>query len=367
MLCDHDFTLLQKQCFSGPDKAVTNAIDCPVLIIGNRGGSNVGQSFERGASGLRIPTSLIESRLAMSGPRWLQRLKWHLLDRKPLGLEEFGRTVTAHCREHQPRLLLATGNAPLTAAALHEIRSLGVKCVNYLTDDPWNPAHRARWFFRALSCYDHVFTTRRSNIRDLENLRGPTVSYLPFGYDPDLFSTPALSLAEQSRFDSDVMFAGGADSDRVPYIAALSRATLKVGLYGSYWEKYRETRMLTRGQLEAHDVSKAIAGARICLCLVRRANRDGHCMRTFEVPAVGGCMLTEDTAEHRDIFGAEGESVLYFLGELEMAAKARWLLDRPEERRRLAQSAHAKIRGGDCTYQDRLRQIVQRTFLREAQ
>ena len=90
-------------------------------------------------------------------------------------------------------------------------------------------------------------------------------------------------------------------------------------------------------------------------------------MRTFEVPAVGGCMLTEDTAEHREIFGLEGESVLYFLGEVEMVAKARWLLDRPEERRRLAEAAHAKIQSGYCTYQDRLRQIIQRTFPREAQ
>jgi spore maturation protein CgeB len=366
MLCAHGFILLQKPCFNGPEGAVSEVIDCPVLIIGNRGGSNIGQSFERGASGLKIPVSLIESRLSMSGPRWLQRLKWHLLDRKPLRLEEFGRTVIAHCRENQPRLLLATGFAPLTAQALQEIRALGVQCVNYLTDDPWNPAHRARWFFGALACYDHVFTTRRSNIRDLESLGGPAVSFLPFGYDPDLFSAQSLSIAEQARFDSDVMFAGGADSDRVPYIAALLRARLKVALYGSYWEKYAETQMLTRGQLEAHEVSKAIMGARICLCLVRRANRDGHCMRTFEVPAVGGCMLTEDTAEHREIFGLEGESVLYFLDEVEMAAKARWLLDRPAERRRLAEAAHAKIHSGQCAYQDRLRQIVQRTLLREA-
>ena len=78
-------------------------------------------------------------------------------------------------------------------------------------------------------------------------------------------------------------------------------------------------------------------------------------------------MLTEDTAEHREIFGPEGESVLYFLSELEMVAKARWLLDRPDERHRLAQAAHAKIRGGEYTYQDRLRQIVEKTFLREAE
>lgn len=29
---------------------------------------------------------------------------------------------------------------------------------------------------------------------------------------------------------------------------------------------------------------KGISGARIASCLVQRSNRDGHCMRTFEVP-----------------------------------------------------------------------------------
>jgi spore maturation protein CgeB len=84
-------------------------------------------------------------------------------------------------------------------------------------------------------------------------------------------------------------------------------------------------------------------------------------MRTFEVPASGGCMLAEDTGEHRDIFGPEGESVLYFQNEPEMVAKARWLLDRPEERRRLAQAAHAKIEGGRHTYRDRLQEILRRS------
>jgi spore maturation protein CgeB len=297
----------------------------------------------------------------MSGPRWLQSLQWRLLDRKPLRLAAFGEEVVAHCRNNQPRLLVATGLAPLTEKALQRIRALGVRCVNYLTDDPWNPAQRARWFLQALAHYDRVFTTRQSNIRDLEGLSGPVVSFLPFGYDADLFRVPSLSDAERKQFESDVIFAGGADSDRVPYIAALARANLKVALYGTYWEKYRETRDLTRGLLDAQEVSKAVTGARIALCLVRRANRDGHCMRTFEVPASGGCMLTEDTDEHRKLFGLEGECVLYFQNELEMVVKARWLLERPKERYRLAQAAHAKIIGGRHTYQDRLREIILRS------
>jgi hypothetical protein len=50
-------------------------------------------------------------------------------------------------------------------------------------------------------------------------------------------------------------------------------------------------------------------------CPVRRASRDGHIMRSFEIAAVGGCMLAQDIDEHREIFGSEGEAVVYFRRE----------------------------------------------------
>jgi spore maturation protein CgeB len=42
------------------------------------------------------------------------------------------------------------------------------------------------------------------------------------------------------------------------------------------------------------------------------SSRDGHIKRSFEIAAVGGCMLAQDIDEHREIFGSEGEAVVYF-------------------------------------------------------
>ena len=38
-------------------------------------------------------------------------------------------------------------------------------------------------------------------------------------------------------------------------------------------------------------------------------------MRSFEIAAVGGCLLAQDIDEHREIFGSEGEAVVYFRRE----------------------------------------------------
>jgi spore maturation protein CgeB len=232
--------------------------------------------------------------------------------------------------------------------------------MNYLTDDPWNPRHRSAWFLAALPHYDWVFSPRRSNLDDLRRAGCRHVVYVPFAYNPALhFSEPPTTVDEQRQYACDVLFAGGADQDRIPWISALVRAGFHVALYGGYWERYRETRGHTHGHTGMATLRKAIGGARVALCLVRRANRDGHVMRTFETPAIGACMLTEDTPEHREIFGDEGESVIYFQTVDQMVEKLRWLLDHDDERRRLEAAARASIVGGHNTYQDRLTTMLE--------
>jgi spore maturation protein CgeB len=101
------------------------------------------------------------------------------------------------------------------------------------------------------------------------------------------------------------------------------------------------------------------AAAKVNLCLVRRANRDGHVMRSFEIAALGGCMLAEDTSEHREIFGPDGEAVVYFRSAQEAAERARTLLAEPSERARLSAAVRARILGGPHSYRDRLASILE--------
>jgi len=330
-----------------------------LLIVGQRNGTHIGGSLERSAHSLALNTCFLETTGASRGPRLLHRLKWRILDRKPLRWKSFGRTVVKMCEQWRPDVLLTTGLAPVNMNALTRVKELGVRRCNYLTDDPWNPVHRSRWFFHALAQYDFIFTPRRANIDDLRKATGACVCYLPFAYDPDLFGPVELAPAEQVTFDSDVVFVGGADRERVPYLAALGQAGIDVAIYGGYWERFSETRSLARGPIGVELLPKAIAGARIALCLVRRANRDGHAMRSFEIPAVKACMLVEHTEEHISLFGPEGNAVMYFSTISEMLEKTAWLLSQPEERSRLAEAAHRVVVGRGHTYHDRLKTILQ--------
>ncbi len=117
-------------------------------------------------------------------------------------------------------------------------------------------------------------------------------------------------------------------------------------------------RPYAHGHADLETLRSVVPASKINLGLVRQANRDGHVMRSFEVPAMGGLLLAEDTEEHRDLFGIEGETVLYFSDYEEAVAQAKWLLARPDERRRLATAVHEQITNGNHTYADRLQTIL---------
>jgi len=330
-----------------------------VVIVGNEGGTNVGGSLHRASAALPVEARLLNAYEAFAGPRIISRFNWWMRGRRPSHLRSFSRRVVRVCEEVRPKWLLTTGFAPLERQALDQIKRLGIETISYLTDDPWNEGGLRKWFFDALVAYDRVCSTRRANIADLERLGCRSVQYVPFGFDEDLFFPEPPLPFEAATYATDVFFAGGADADRIPYLSAILDAQLTLSLYGDYWSRFRETRTATRGHASPEVLRKAIAGAAVCLCLVRRSNRDGHSMRSFEVPAAGGCMLVEDTDEHREFFGPSNEAVVYFQSIPDMIESVRRLVHEPETRSRLARAAHYKIAHGGFTYRDRMSSLLQ--------
>ena len=127
-------------------------------------------------------------------------------------------------------------------------------------------------------------------------------------------------------------------------------------LAGAYWDRAFRAYALA---IKPPEIVRALtAAAKVNLCLVRRANRDGHVMRSIEIAAIGGCMLAQDTDEHRDIFGPEAETVIYFGDAKEAAQRACALLCDSSERKRLSVCLQRRIAGGAHTYAHRLRTML---------
>ena len=163
-----------------------------------------------------------------------------------------------------------------------------------------------------------------------------------------------LPSAGRSVLYRDVAGLGGAAVRATGYV----RSGRIANRHCRYWDRFTATRRRALGMADAWMARKAIGGAAVALCLVRHANRDGHSMRTFEVPAIGACMLVEDTAEHREIFGPSLTAVEYVTTPEDAVTRLRGLLAAEPERRRLKERVHQLVCSRAHTWTDRLKTML---------
>jgi len=290
----------------------------------------------------------------------VHKIGYRLLHRRPLSYWRFNRTLRNQALAFRPDLVLivkGTYVAPGTLAAIR--RETGAHLVNYATDDPFNPANATPDLLAAIPQYDLYCSTKRAILDDLRRAGARRVAHVFFAYKPDLhFPEVPASGEERRRFDADVAFIGGADRDRIPYAAAIAALPgVSLALYGGYWDRYPPLRSCARGFVVGREYRLALGGCRIALCLVRHANRDGHVMRSFEIPACGAFMLAEKTEEHRSLF-TDGTDAAFFESPQDLTAQVRHYLTCDEERRRIAAAGHEHITAGGHTYRDRLNEIL---------
>ncbi len=324
-------------------------------VVGRIGGTHIGESLRHAAVADGHDVTFFDADEAFRGPALARALAWRI-GHRPLALERFSKRVAEACVRMRPDLVITTGSGVLSRRALEAIRAAGVVTANYSTDDPWNPTAAAPWHQRALPAYGHIFTPRRANLDDFRRAGCADVRYLPFGYD-ERHAAPA-PLPSSADAEHDVLFVGGADADRVDFIREMGRGGVATTVVGGYWERYADLRDSALGIKDPAELRRLTAAAKVNLCLVRRANRDGHVMRSLEIGAIGGCLLAEDTDDHRELFGPEGEAALYFGSPAEAAAKAQRLIADAPERRRLAGALRQRITDGRHTYRDRLASMI---------
>ncbi len=330
-----------------------------LLIVGNGGDAHVGRHLYQAALALGMDVLMHDTEYANISSLPYKVYRRVVRPSPHTAWRGFSKRLGTICHDYQPRWVIVTGLLPIKSQVLSDIGKVGVARINFLTDDPWNSSHKARWFPENALQYDMIYTPRKANIPDLTALGGPRIEYLPFGYAPDChFDHGPLAPQEADAFDIDVAFLGGADSDRAAYIRALLDARFRTRVYGGYWKRYRGLGRHSRGVVTSDVMRKVVRGAKLTLGCVRRANRDGHAMRSFEVPAMAGCLVAEDTEDHRGLFGDAICDAIGFRSPSELVSRVKRLIDDPPSRRQLSVEMHNRIINGRHTYADRLAAII---------
>jgi spore maturation protein CgeB len=290
----------------------------------------------------------------------LHKAAYRILHRRPATRWRYNQNLFAAADRFRPDLAVIVKGAYIMPSTLRRIKdATGALLVNYATDDPFNPANTTPDLLAGIPFYDVYACTKTAIMPDVTRAGGRTVVHMTFAYNPAVHYPEAPANAEEARrFASDVILVGGADRDRIADLEPLlGFPDISLALYGGYWHRYPKFRQYARGFVAGRTYRLALGGARIGLCLVRRANRDQHSMRSFEIPACGTFMLAERTDEHLAVF-RENEEAAYFGSPDELRDKVRYYLSHDEEREHIARAGHAKVTTGGHTYRDRLREII---------
>ncbi len=327
-----------------------------VLLIANFGSVHVGSHLAKGADSLGLPLVKANALEAYEAPWWLRQWCWRVMGKIPPRLSQFQSKVLQQFHQSGAKTVVTTGLSPLTAATIVEMKKSGATVANYSTDDPWNPAHKATWFLKALPSYDLVLSTRRANLDEFRQAGVKRVEWLPFGYAPNMhFPWEGEPLNEDC---ADVAFYGNVDADRIPLLEHLVQSGLRLALHTAN-RVPPSLRPSWRGYADAPAMRRLMAQSAVSLVIGRKANRDGHAMRSYEAPAMRGCLIVEDTQEHREMYGVEGDAVLYFSTPDELVMKTRQLLHAGRVKREaMRNAAWERITKYKNTYADRFVEII---------
>lgn len=332
-----------------------------ILLCGSSKFYGVGFSFNRALRQLGHEVHFVDEQDFFGGlsRSFWPKLAYRILGRRPLTYWTYNRHLRRVACSFRPQLVLVTKGMFVRPDTLGLIKiETGATLINYATDDPFNPVVSTSDMRAAIPLYDLYATTKRANIEDLRQAGCRNPVYVGFGYDPELHFPESPMPDEAHCWASDVVFIGGCDADRVPFFEALAQLPhLNLRLYGGYWNRHRKLRSYWRGFAVGREYRLALCSSKIAPCLVRRANRDAHVMRTFEIPACGVFMLAERTEEHLELFEEDKEAA-YFSSPQELVDKVRYYLAHDEERQRIAGAGYRRVTSGKHTYKDRLVEIM---------
>lgn len=247
----------------------------------------------------------------------------------------------------------------ITPETLERIRKAtnAILC-NWNPDNPFNKVNSTKDLIRSIPVYDVHLTWGKFLIPELRRVGAKRVEYLPFGYDARLHYPVNVSDEEGRFYGSDVVFIGTWEKEREEMLRYITDFDL--GIWGNSWERTTipTVRRCVRSKARyGEEMSKICNASKIVLNFIRKQNGNAHNMRTFEVPACGGFMLTTRTQEQVEFFGENG-GVACFDGVDDLREKIQYYLTHEEERKRIAQCGAEKVLNGKHSYLDRMRRVI---------
>jgi spore maturation protein CgeB len=236
-------------------------------------------------------------------------------------------------------------------------RSRGALWMCFDPDDPFDPgrAMSSVHVRAAIPLYHTYLIWSRRLIPAIQAAGCADVEYLPFAADPSVhFPAPELDASLRNV----ITFVGTRDSQREALLETL--ADLPLRIYGNAWQRVHRSSKLrplvVPRSIFGAELRRVVTSSAASLNIMRPQNAGSHNMRTFEVPAMGGLMITSRSSEQAAFF-PEQEACLMYDDPSELRSLAESML-RSDGAARAAIARAALERAKPHTYLERARTLL---------
>ncbi|WP_158827746.1 CgeB family protein [Mucilaginibacter lacusdianchii] len=245
------------------------------------------------------------------------------------------------------------------------LKTLGCPVLLYNVDDPTGKRDGRKFdlLIKAITLYDAVFVVRKESEEDCKRLGVKQVTRVFRSYD-EVAHKPFDKLSDiPPAFRSDVAFIGTwmRHENREKIFLELIKNNISFKIWGPRWEKSPQWDVLKPyyggGSLSGREYVAAIQGAKICLGLLSKGNRDLHTQRSLEVPYAAGLFCAERTSEHQELY-KEGVEAVFWADEKECAAVCKKLLEDNTLREQIRLSGMKRVKSLGLGNEDICRNIL---------
>ncbi|BAV04289.1 hypothetical protein FLA_0275 [Filimonas lacunae] len=252
----------------------------------------------------------------------------------------------------KPDLIWVNSGELIGRQAALVLKAVGCPMVLYNNDDPTGKrdGNRFKSLLKGLRYYDLCVVRYEKEEAELKKYGAQKVMKVFMSYDEVIHTSPYNSREQvPSQFQSEVAFIGTwiPHENRDLFFKELIEEGVPVSIWGDGWERsahYESIQSHMRGKsIHNTDYMTAIQGAKICIGLLSKGNRDLHTRRSVEVPYVGGLLCAERTSVHQKMY-EEGVEAVFWSNAKECAAICKELLSDDAKRESIRIKGMEKVR-----------------------
>ena len=330
-----------------------------VLILGSNEFFTLEKSYERAFKSLGLNVSLIHVyKIKKSN---LEKFIWKFF--KFILFYFFRKKIIKNLFKNKKKfdLIIIFKGLYANETFVTELRNIlpNSKIINIFTDNPFDTNYfkdiSNTSVLKSISCYDNIFIYSKIILKQLQK-RYPfrNFHYLPFGYDN--ITNKRTKIVMSKKFD--LSFIGTADKHRFEYINYLKE--FKILLAGEGWSEFElPKRVLYIGNVNFQKSLKVISDSLISLNILRPQNDLSHNMKTFEIPSMGGLMLTKRNLDQNNFF-PENFACLMYKNKKELKLKIKKVIKNPHKFIKIKKNGYKLSRRHN--YKQRAKYILNKVF-----